>query len=300
MLPYRADSLGKLVLRHQNDTPKRLRAIDPDIPEAVAEVIARALAKEVDDRYQSMAELREELLAATKGMTPEPLDQVVASDGEKELATELTMPATGDQIVATAETMAAEETGPPPLDEDAAQGDDEEEDVSQLETVHRASNTTLSASSGETARHSVVTEVDAGGKGKLLGGIAAAALVLIGLAAYFGMDSGPARDPSPPTAPAAASRAPRPAPPAPKPGGAAEAADGPGPGSSGQAGGRPAASHGDRHHHPGADPGRRRRHPGRLTGQGHQDQAPPGKPAAHPEGEPRRLPGRAAPVRGQQ
>jgi eukaryotic-like serine/threonine-protein kinase len=54
---YQAPTVMALVAMHINSTPRDPRAINPDIPEALARVINRALAKKREDRWSSAAEM---------------------------------------------------------------------------------------------------------------------------------------------------------------------------------------------------------------------------------------------------
>ena len=83
-LPYQADTLGKLVLKHQNELPEPLESMDLDAPPKLAQTIARALLRDPDARFQTMAEFRAALKEAVSGLefdslaemaTPEPVDE---------------------------------------------------------------------------------------------------------------------------------------------------------------------------------------------------------------------------------
>jgi serine/threonine protein kinase len=66
--PFQAESPYAVVLHHVHTPPPRPRDLRPDLPQAVEEVILRALAKDPDDRYQSAAAfaaaLRQSLVTA--------------------------------------------------------------------------------------------------------------------------------------------------------------------------------------------------------------------------------------------
>jgi serine/threonine-protein kinase len=53
--PFEADSLRTILYRQVTEVPPRLRDLRPDVPLAVSDAIARALAKRPEDRFESMA-----------------------------------------------------------------------------------------------------------------------------------------------------------------------------------------------------------------------------------------------------
>jgi serine/threonine-protein kinase len=61
--PFVSDAVGGLLAMHMLDAPTAPRAIDPDIPAHVEEVILRALAKRPQDRFASMRALAAALRA---------------------------------------------------------------------------------------------------------------------------------------------------------------------------------------------------------------------------------------------
>ena len=71
--PYSALTLLELRKEHVSVTPRRLDEIKPSVPRAFSDVIARAMAKDRDDRPATMGELGKELkaaLAATENGSP--------------------------------------------------------------------------------------------------------------------------------------------------------------------------------------------------------------------------------------
>lgn len=56
-LPYQADTPMAIMGQHVNAAPPDVRALRPDLPAGVADVIRTAMAKRPDDRYQSAKEL---------------------------------------------------------------------------------------------------------------------------------------------------------------------------------------------------------------------------------------------------
>ena len=67
-LPFKADSGIAMVHRQLNDLPTPVRQIRSELPEAVESVIARALAKSADDRYQTADEFRRALTQLDPGL----------------------------------------------------------------------------------------------------------------------------------------------------------------------------------------------------------------------------------------
>jgi serine/threonine-protein kinase len=65
--PFEGDNYFQLLWKHGNEPPQPMRARNPNmyIPEALEAVVARALAKKRDERFQSMEELEAALVAAT-------------------------------------------------------------------------------------------------------------------------------------------------------------------------------------------------------------------------------------------
>ncbi|HET7087997.1 MAG TPA: protein kinase [Anaerolineae bacterium] len=63
-LPYDADTPLAVVLKHINEPLPVPRALKSDLPEGVERVIVKALAKNPDDRYQTVAEMTAELKRA--------------------------------------------------------------------------------------------------------------------------------------------------------------------------------------------------------------------------------------------
>jgi streptogramin lyase/predicted Ser/Thr protein kinase len=76
--PYRRDSDEATLYAHLNDAPPDARALAPEVPEALADVVSRALEKDPDDRYLSAGDLGRAALAAVGDGPAPPPERVVA------------------------------------------------------------------------------------------------------------------------------------------------------------------------------------------------------------------------------
>jgi streptogramin lyase/predicted Ser/Thr protein kinase len=76
--PYRRDSDEATLYAHLHDAPPDARALEPDVPEALARVVERALAKDPDDRYPSAGDLGRAALAAVGNGPAPPPERTVA------------------------------------------------------------------------------------------------------------------------------------------------------------------------------------------------------------------------------
>jgi predicted Ser/Thr protein kinase len=63
-LPFPGTQLAAIAYAIMNNTPKPMATIRPDLPPGLDSIVLRCLAKDKDRRYQSMRELREDLLRA--------------------------------------------------------------------------------------------------------------------------------------------------------------------------------------------------------------------------------------------
>ena len=68
-LPFRRDDDAALLWAHLVETPPPVSGVRPEVPAAVDAVVARAMAKEPADRYESCDELLQELEVALAGRT---------------------------------------------------------------------------------------------------------------------------------------------------------------------------------------------------------------------------------------
>ena len=68
---FRGDSITGLIFKIITEEPPPLRELDPEVPEELVRIVARALAKDPTARYQTGRELADELLTLTRpGSTP--------------------------------------------------------------------------------------------------------------------------------------------------------------------------------------------------------------------------------------
>ncbi|HVO43685.1 MAG TPA: protein kinase, partial [Aggregatilineales bacterium] len=71
-LPFKADTSAALIFQHVYERPTPPKQINPALPDAVSDVLERALAKNPDDRYQSAGELASAFADATHGRVSAP------------------------------------------------------------------------------------------------------------------------------------------------------------------------------------------------------------------------------------
>ena len=65
--PFTGDSAVSVAYQHVSETPRPASLIAPDIPDSIDRVVMKSLAKSRENRYQSAAEFREEVLSAARG-----------------------------------------------------------------------------------------------------------------------------------------------------------------------------------------------------------------------------------------
>ena len=65
--PFTGDSAVSVAYQHVSEAPRPASMIAPDIPDSIDRVVMKSLAKRRDERYQTAAEFREDLLAAARG-----------------------------------------------------------------------------------------------------------------------------------------------------------------------------------------------------------------------------------------
>jgi serine/threonine protein kinase len=67
--PFRGEHLSTVLYKILNEEPEPLDAVNPEVPQALAAAVARAMAKSIESRYPTMEALRQDLLAIYKEMT---------------------------------------------------------------------------------------------------------------------------------------------------------------------------------------------------------------------------------------
>ena len=73
--PFPEGSVAQKLLWHQTKTPKSIRAYRPEVPEGVAAIVEKMMAKDAANRYQSPAELMEALAQWVQTPIPPPPDR---------------------------------------------------------------------------------------------------------------------------------------------------------------------------------------------------------------------------------
>lgn len=71
-VPFDADNLMGILSKHLYEQPQPLRELVPDIPESLEHIVGRAMAKNADERYQTMDELADDLRRVQQGLAPVP------------------------------------------------------------------------------------------------------------------------------------------------------------------------------------------------------------------------------------
>jgi serine/threonine-protein kinase len=80
-LPFREDNVGDLMVAITVNGPPSLAQLRPELGDALARIVLRALAADPDQRYASALELRDALLAALPGL-PAEAESVVQSGAD--------------------------------------------------------------------------------------------------------------------------------------------------------------------------------------------------------------------------
>ena len=78
VVPFNAETPLAIALRHVTEPPRPLREIVPDVPEKLAAIAEKALAKHPSDRFADANELRQEILAAAQDLGLEHAASAVA------------------------------------------------------------------------------------------------------------------------------------------------------------------------------------------------------------------------------
>jgi serine/threonine-protein kinase len=108
-VPFSGDSAIEIAMKHLNELPRPPSKIRPEIPEALDQVVLRALAKAPEDRYQTAEEFAEDLHRVEAGLPLAP--------GTSEAATAL-LAAPGATIGGTTQVLPGDATqvAPPRAD----------------------------------------------------------------------------------------------------------------------------------------------------------------------------------------
>jgi serine/threonine-protein kinase len=88
--PFIASSLPEMQQAHVKETPRPLHEIMPDVPEAFSHAVARAMAKDRNDRYSDIGVFADELRTA--------LDLTVMPQASAQFSSSLSAPAIGSQL----------------------------------------------------------------------------------------------------------------------------------------------------------------------------------------------------------
>jgi serine/threonine protein kinase/HD-like signal output (HDOD) protein len=94
--PFDADTAGRLIILHVQATPPDPCTINPALPAPIGAVILRALEKQPEQRFASMREFREALLAAVAGTKP-----VLPANGNARAASTIVPSTTANSMGAT-------------------------------------------------------------------------------------------------------------------------------------------------------------------------------------------------------
>lgn len=125
-VPFRGSSPFSVLARHIDEPPVPLREVRPGVPEELEAIVLTCLAKQPEDRFQSMAAIREALLAIDPDASaPVPVfarkptvigvqATVPPTAGELATGDDAGVPA-GGTLVPTAHRVAATEPGLPPV-----------------------------------------------------------------------------------------------------------------------------------------------------------------------------------------
>jgi serine/threonine-protein kinase len=68
------------LLAHTNDEPPAIREVRPEVPQGLAEVLAKMMAKSPEDRYQKASEAAAAILPFTRATEPEPVFEIVDAE----------------------------------------------------------------------------------------------------------------------------------------------------------------------------------------------------------------------------
>lgn len=109
-LPYEATSLSELALKQQNDAPAPLSAVNPDVPPAIGEAVARALALDPSGRPPDASAFAVMLRDGARGIAPAPATAATAVAA----ATAATSVLPAEDATAATRVAAPRRPSPPP------------------------------------------------------------------------------------------------------------------------------------------------------------------------------------------
>lgn len=96
VLPFRGDSMAELMFKIANEEAQDIRTLRPELPEALANVVALSLSKRPETRYQTgdqfAAELRGLIAQFPQGIAPAVVGNASESSVQKTVAFETTVP----------------------------------------------------------------------------------------------------------------------------------------------------------------------------------------------------------------
>jgi len=91
-LPYTAENPVAVSMKHLNEPLRPPKELNPEIPEDLNALVSKLLAKDPEDRYESAAELGEDLRRKYDGLSPVSAGPIVDDTRETRVATEATAP----------------------------------------------------------------------------------------------------------------------------------------------------------------------------------------------------------------
>jgi len=132
--PFRAESYNELIVRIATEEPPLPRSLRPEIDEALEAVIVKAMAREPDDRYGSMAELAAALAELAGVEIPDLGSTAPERIAAKREQVERAAPKRRDdeQELALART-ARSPSEPPEAEADSEEDDDQDDDQDDVE-----------------------------------------------------------------------------------------------------------------------------------------------------------------------
>lgn len=200
--PFQDGSALQKLIRHQLEPPQPIREIRPDVPEGVATIIGRMMAKEPATRYQTPAEVAEALVPWTQTpIPPPPREEMPELVSPGRGATDL---GSGSGLPAFLYEPGSSRTPSPIRDADTARSPSSPSHSKALRTQAEASNAPppLPAAEGTEASESALS-TPLLGRAAFPGGwiwpvVAAAAVLLLGVGiAGFALISRKSGEPPP-------------------------------------------------------------------------------------------------------